>query len=206
MKVVWNKQDKEIYLPPNKPVMVDVPTYKYISISGEGNPNSDLFKEQVAVLYSYSYSIKMLPKSGVIPKDYYDYTVYPLEGDWGITRGDEFNILDKDTLIYTIMIRQPDFVDEDLFNDIQAKLLSKKKSSLINDAVFSKIQGGLSLQMMHIGSYDQETESFKTIHKYMQDNDLNKVGETHREIYISDPRRVSLDKLRTVLRYKVRHI
>ncbi len=59
MKHEWRKLEKEIYIPKNKPEVVDIPAFKYFSIQGEGNPNSDIFPEYINVLYSLSYTVKM---------------------------------------------------------------------------------------------------------------------------------------------------
>ena len=59
MKHEWRKKEKTVYLPKNKPELIDIPEYKFITISGEGNPNSDFFSECIGVLYSLAYAIKM---------------------------------------------------------------------------------------------------------------------------------------------------
>lgn len=84
MKYEWRKKEKEIYLPNNKPVRIQIPEFGFFSIEGEGNPNDKSFAEYIGVLYSLSYAIKMSPKKGMAPEGFFDYTVYPLEGVWDI--------------------------------------------------------------------------------------------------------------------------
>lgn len=62
MKYEWRKQDKSIYLPKQAPEIIDVPTMKYFTISGKGNPNSPAFSELIKTLYAASYAVKMMPK------------------------------------------------------------------------------------------------------------------------------------------------
>ena len=84
-------------------------------ISGKGNPNDEEFSEKVAVLYSMAYAVRMMPKQGYTPDGYFEYTVYPLEGIWDLTEeGRKSSAINKDELIYTIMIRQPEFVTQDV--------------------------------------------------------------------------------------------
>ncbi|MBK5654386.1 MAG: GyrI-like domain-containing protein, partial [Rhizobium sp.] len=130
MKYEWRKQEKEFYLPKEKPVSIVVPKMKFFMLDGKGNPNSDTFAEAIQVLYSLSYTIKMIPKMGITPEGYFDYTVFPLEGIWDLSEeGRLMDTLDKDELIYTIMIRQPDFVTEELAQ--KKRLKSQKRKNLM---------------------------------------------------------------------------
>lgn len=204
MKYEWKKQDKALYHPPTEPVLIDVPAYPYFMLEGEGNPNSEAFAEAVGVLYSLAYAVKMLPKKGASPEDYYEYSIFPLEGIWDLSpQGRKKAVLDKDELIYTLMIRQPDFVTPDLAANIFGKLKSTKPHPLLNKASFSSSEDGLCVQMMHLGPYDEEPHSFARMEQYCAEHGLQRIAKIHREIYISDARRTSPEKLKTVLRFKV---
>jgi hypothetical protein len=207
MKYEWKKQDKGLYLPKNKPEVVSVPNFKFFTVSGKGNPNDNAFSEAIGVLYSLSYSVKMLPKKGTIPEGYYDYTVFPLEGIWDLAeeaRG--LDKLDKDSLIYTIMIRQPYFLTDELAQEIIKNVKTKKPHPLLDEVKFSNLEDGLCVQMMHLGSYDDEPKSFSLMEDYCAENNLNRISKIHKEIYISDARKTEPDKLKTVLRFKVERI
>lgn len=204
MKHEWKKLEKELYLPKNAPTIVNVPKMKFLTIKGIGNPNNEDFQNRVGVLYSLSYAIKMLPKKGYDINGYFDYSVYPLEGTWDLTeKGRESNNLIKDELLYTIMIRQPDFVDVDTFNKALEIVKEKKPSNLLDSVRFEEVEEGLCVQMLHIGPYDDEPNSFKMMKEFIMENNLKIKTLVHREIYISDARKTSSDKLKTVLRYRV---
>ena len=163
MKHEWYKKEKEINLPKNKPVRIQIPEFGFFTIEGEGNPNNDFFAEYIGVLYSLSYAIKMSPKKGIEPEGYFDYTVYPLEGVWDISEEAKKTFsgkIDKNDLIFNLMIRQPDFVDD-------------------------------------------EPESFQKMENFAGKENLNRISKVHREIYLSDARKVEPAKLKTVLRFKV---
>lgn len=204
MKYEWRKQEKDFYLPKNKPELVNIKEAKYFCINGVGNPNNEEFSDKVSILYQLSYAVKMMPKKGYTPNGYFEYTVYPLEGLWDIKNewknSDTFN---KDELIYTIMIKQPEFVNEDVFNRAVEIVKNKNKSNLVDNVYFDTINDGLSVQMVHIGSYDNEEESFKIMRKYIEDNNLEISNFVHREIYLSDARKTKVDNLKTVLRYRL---
>ena len=206
MKHEWKKKEKELYLPPTQPVYIDVPELNFITIKGEGNPGGEMFATHVATLYAMAYGIKMSPKKDINIPGYFDFTVYPLEGIWDLTEeakkkyNGSFN---KDDLVYTLMIRQPEFVDIKHFNIIKEMLTEKKKDLPIPDVQLEQIKDGPCIQMMHIGSYDDEPASFAKMEEFARLEAYSRTSKTHREIYISDARRVSPEKLKTVLRFKV---
>jgi len=171
MKHEWKKDEKGIYMPKDKPMLVTVPKYNYFMINGKGNPNGDDFASRIEVLYSLSYSIKMLPKKGFIPGGYFDYTVYPLEGIWdGSGTFNNAGKINKDELIYTLMIRQPEFVTEAVARMTVIKLISTKPHPLINEVKFGTIEDGMCVQLMHTGSYDDEIQSFQKMQLFMEEN------------------------------------
>lgn len=206
MKYEWRKKEKEIYLPPNKPVVIDVSRYKYFTIRGNGNPNSSFFGECIEALYATSYAIRMSYKKGLEPENFYEYTVYPLEGIWDISEKAKQSFdgrIDKDELVFTLMIRQPDFVTNEFAETAKEWALRKKGSPLIEKLAFDEMADGKCIQMMHLGSYDDEPESFATMEEFSTKNQLKRKSKQHKEIYISDPRKVVPEKLKTVLRFEV---
>jgi len=204
MKFQWKKQEKNLYLPKEKPDLITVPQQKFFMISGKGNPNDEEFSEKIGILYSLAYAVRMMPKQGYTPDGYYEYTVYPLEGIWDLTEeGKQSKTLNKDELLYTIMIRQPDFLTQEIVNKAFENVRKKKNHPLLDDVTFETMEDGLSVQMMHIGSYDDEPQSFEQMKKFIKENNLEITTLRHREIYLSDARKTEKSKLKTVLRYMV---
>lgn len=204
MKHEYRKHEKELYMPKSEPQLIKVSKQKFLCIKGEGNPNTEEFSEKVGVLYSLAYAIKMMPKKGYTPEGYFEYTVYPLEGLWDLTEeGRKSETLNKDKLIYTIMIRQPSFVTEEVIEKALEIVNKKNSHPLLKEVYFDEIEDGLSVQLMHIGSYDNEPKSFEKMKNFIKENNLEIKTLVHREIYISDARKTSEDKLKTVLRYQV---
>ncbi|MEG1410130.1 MAG: GyrI-like domain-containing protein [Terrisporobacter sp.] len=204
MKHEWRKKEKNYYIPKAKPEIVNIEKFKFISIKGKGNPNDEAFSQAIGLLYSLSYAIKMMPKNGITPEGYFDYVVYPLEGIWDLTEeGRNKDTLDKDELLYTIMIRQPDFVTKEVFENALNIVKKKKPNKLLDEAQFIVIDENMCVQMMHIGSFDEEKRTFEVMEQFCEDNNLSIKTKAHREIYISDFRRTAKEKLKTVLRYMV---
>jgi hypothetical protein len=202
MKHEWKKQEKELYLPKEVPTIVQVPRQKFFMIKGKGNPNDEDFSERIGVLYTMAYAVRMMPKNGFTPDGYFEYTVYPLEGLWDLTEeGKTLDILNKDELLYTIMIRQPDFVDKDVAEKALAIARKKKPHPLLDEITFGYIEDGLSVQMLHKGSYDNESETFAKMKEFVDNRGLERKSMIHREIYLNDARKTERDRLKTVLRY-----
>ncbi|MTI71594.1 MAG: hypothetical protein FH751_15210 [Firmicutes bacterium] len=205
MKHIWRKKEKNLYIPKQKPELITVPSHNFFTIKGKGNPNSEGFSEKIAVLYSLAYAVRMMPKKGYTPEGYFEYTVYPLEGIWDLTEeGKQLDTLNKDELVYTIMIRQPAFVTQEVINRAFEITRKKKPNPLLDEVAFETIEDGLAVQMLHVGTYDDEPHSFKKMDSFMKENNLERRAMTHREIYLSDARKVEPAKLKTVLRYMVK--
>lgn len=206
MKHEWKKNEKQFYLPKNKPGLISIPKFKFFTIEGSGNPNDDFFAAYVGVLYSLSYGIKMSPKKGIEPNGYFDYTVYPLEGVWDLNEEAKKSFegtINKNDLVFKIMIRQPDFVESDFALQILEYTKKKKPHDLLEKVRFEEIIEGDCIQMLHIGSYDKEPASFRIMESFAEQENYRRKTKTHREIYLSDARKVSPEKLKTVLRFGI---
>ena len=180
--------------------------HRWISIR---SPNDDAFPEYIGVLYSLSYAVKMSPRKGMTPEGYFDYTVYPLEGVWDIREEAKKRFsgdLDKDDLVFNLMIRQPGFVDEDFAMRMLEQVKKSKPHALLDQVKFEKIADGECIQMLHRGSYDEEPESFRIMEEYAAEANLRRLSKVHREIYLTDARKVEAEKLRTVLRFQVEEL
>ncbi len=205
MKSEWKKNAREIYLPKEEPSVITLPEFGFFAIDGRGNPNGQGFGVLVETLYSLSYAIKMSPKSGNAPEGYGDYAVFPLEGFWDISEEakENFSVLDKDSLVYTIMIRQPEFVNAGYAADILSAVKKKKPQLPVESARFERLTESACVQMMHVGTFETEPASFACMEAFAIRQGLKRVSKKHHEIYISDPRRTAPEKMKTVLRFQV---
>lgn len=202
-KVDYKKTYKDLYLPKTIPAIVLVPNINFIMIDGQGDPNGEEFALATTALYSFSYAVKMSYKSSKVPENYYDYTVFPLEGEWDLV-DKTLSPSDKSNYAYSIMIRQPDFLTEELFGRFLNEIKKKKPNIFFDKLKFGAVSEGLCCQMLHIGSYDNEPASFDKMKLYCMDNGFERLSLKHREIYLSDPRKTDPDKIKTILRYRVK--
>ena len=206
MKHEWRKKEKQYYLPKNVPELITVPEFIFFTIEGAGNPNSPKFAEYIGLLYSLSYGVKMSPKKGMEPPGYFEYTVYPLEGIWDLSEEGKQNFqgkINKDHLVFKLMIRQPNFVDKSFASKIVEQVKTKKPHPLLDQVKLEKITDGPCIQMLHLGSYDDEPQSFKLMEEFAVNSGYVRESKKHREIYLTDARKVAPEKLKTVLRFQV---
>ena len=201
MKHEWKKHEKALYLPKTTPEIIMVPELTYFTLKGEGNPNDPFFSEYIEALYSVSYAVKMSYKASEPPKDYYEYTVYPLEGIWDLIDY-SLGLSDKSNLKFELMIRQPTFLTEEQAVNFIASTSKKKNNSLISQIEYKTFGESLGVQMMHIGPYDEEPASFEKMERFCHEQGYKRISKTHKEIYISDARKTAPEKLKTVLRFE----
>lgn len=210
MKYEWKKSEKDLYQPKDTPALVTVPAQPFFKIKGKGNPNDEAFADRIGVLYSLAYAVRMMPHTGFTPEGYFEYTVYPLEGLWDISdEGKKAATFNKDDLIYTIMIRQPEFVTLEVAQRALETVRRKKPSPLLDEVVFEECAEELCVQIMHNGSYDDEPQSFAKMKQFIAANQLEMVTMVHREIYIkalmNGGSAEEKATMKTILRYSVRN-
>ncbi|MGF7046828.1 hypothetical protein J2T13_001330 [Paenibacillus sp. DS2015] len=204
-KIEYRKDYKDIYLPQTTPVIIDVLKMPFIMIRGTGDPNGEEFARATEALYSLSYAVKMSYKSDEVPVGYYEYTVFPLEGIWDLVDKSK-PATDKSNLKYTIMIRQPDFLTDELYIKFVEQTTRKKPNPYLEHLTFGEITDGLCCQVMHIGSFEDEPESFAKMEAFCKEQGYIRSVKTHREIYLSDPRKTEMLKLKTVLRFSIKEL
>jgi hypothetical protein len=204
-KFEFKKEYKTLFKPSaGEAQMVEVPAFKYIMVDGEGNPNtSPEFGEKIQALYGLSYTVKfMMKKDADAP---FDFTVAPLSGLW---HADDMSVFCEgkyDQWKWTLMILQPDRLTTELFKEAVDTLVKKKNTPFIRDAYLKIYEEGLCAQIMHIGPYSDEAPTIRKLHDFFLENGYTYNGR-HHEIYLSDPRRTSPEKLQTILRQPIRKI
>ncbi len=203
MKHEWKKHEKALYLPKNKPEVVVVPKLSFYCIDGSGHPASSEFADCVEALYATSYAVRMSHKGDAPIPGYFEYTVYPLEGIWDLIDPSK-GPLDKNNFKFTLMIRQPEFLTKKLAADFVERAFRKKKKPAIPNVRFETIEEGRCIQMMHLGSYDDEPASFSEMESFCASEELQRKSKVHREIYLNDARKVAPEKLKTVLRFQTK--
>lgn len=204
----YKKEYKEFYMPKNKPSIVEIPKMNYIAVRGKGNPNDENneYKDSIGLLYAIAFTIKMSYKGTHKINGYFEYVVPPLEGFWWQESKSSIDYKHKDKFNFISIIRLPDFVTKEDFEWATGEATKKKKQDF-SKVEFLTYDEGICVQCMHIGSYDNEPKTISLMHEYMIENGYElDITDTrfHHEIYLSDPRRCDVNKLKTVIRHPIR--
>ncbi|MDB7981117.1 GyrI-like domain-containing protein [Faecalicoccus pleomorphus] len=204
----YKKEYKEFYMPPKKPTIVEVPAMNYIAVRGQGDPNDEKeeYAQALGLLYGIAFTIKMSYKGDHKIQGYFEYVVPPLEGFWWQENTKGMDYTRKQDLYFISMIRLPDFVTKEDF-DWAIQEATKKKKMDFSKVDFLNVNEGLCVQCMHIGSYDDEPDTVSAMHQFVKENGYTLDFNDHRwhhEIYLSDPRRCDVQKLKTVIRHPIR--
>lgn len=204
----YKKEYKEFYLPSKKPSIIEIPSMNYIAVKGKGNPNDDHgeYKQSIGLLYAIAFTIKMSYKGGHKIEGYFEYVVPPLEGFWWQDGIKGIDYSRKEDFNFISLIRLPDFVTKKDF-DWAIEEATKKKKQDFSKVEFLTYDEGLCVQCMHIGSYDDEPATVNLMHEYAKENGyVLDITDTrfHHEIYLSDPRRCDVAKLKTVVRHPIK--
>ena len=203
-KVDFKKELSEFYSPPAKFVIVDIPEMRFLMVEGHGDPNvAQEYQDAVEALYAIAYKIKFMSKNQLGK----DYVVPPLEGLWWAEDMEAFtSARDKSQWDWNMMIMTPEWITSEMYAEA-LELVRKGKNPVAMDKVrLESYHEGLSIQIMHIGSYDSEGPTLMKLHReFIPNNGYVEKGK-HHEIYLGDPRRVAPEKLKTVLRQPVRKV
>ena len=191
------KEHKACYVAPKKPVILDIAPARYMAIDGQGAPGGEEFQEAVGALYAGAFTMKMASKSKGR-----DYAVCKLEALWW-SDGVSFPDAKPEQVRYKLMIRVPAFTTDSELSDTQEVLAKKGKTPRSEDLRLEKLDEGRCVQMLHVGPYEREAETIQEMQALATAEGLALHG-LHHEIYLSDPRRVPPDRLRTILRHPVR--
>ena len=198
-KVDYKKELKHLYGSSSKKVViVEVPSMNYFMVDGEGGPAAESYQQAIEALYGLSFTVKFDVKKGVG----LDYTVMPLEGLWWAKDITAFSADRKDEWLWKMMIMQPDYVTAKHVNAATKQLREKKNPLALDKIRFESYHEGLSVQILHIGPYDDEGPTIAQMHKFIDENGYQ-LHMKHHEIYLSDPRRSKPEKLKTVLRQPI---
>jgi hypothetical protein len=193
-KIDFRAELKLLYRPGSRDfVFVDVPAMTFVMVDGQGDPNTAPgYRSAVEWLYGVSYAMKFASKD--LGQDYF---VPPLEGLWWADDPADFVARNKARWHWTMMIMVPDFITRAMYD---AEKLGDAPAGLRLESY----DEGRSLQIMHLGSYDEEGPALEHLHEVeMPARKLVHNGH-HHEIYLSDPRKTAPAKLKTILRQPVR--
>lgn len=197
-KLDFVKEYKTYYTAKTTPEVVEFGKIPFLTIEGKGEPAGKEFTSKVEALYPLAYGVKNLCK-----KQNNDFAVPKLEGLWWVESDKPALEVPREEWQWKLLIRMPDFVAPEMLEKAREEVFRKKGIKLIKEIKLEKMKEGKCVQIMHIGPYSAEPETIERIKGFMKENNLVKNG-LHHEIYLSDPRKVAPEKMKTILRQPVK--
>ena len=204
----FKKEEKQFYKPKTIPEIIDIPKMKFIAIDGMGDPNELDGEYQAAVkqLYSLAHTIRMSERNGYTIDDFFIFIVPPLDGYWWEVSIHGVVPSKKEDFQWIMKLRMPEYFIPQVFERAQNEVLNKKKINTAN-VYLTTITEGLTVQILHIGPYDDEVHSVSKMHDYINQEgyqlDISDIKH-HHEIYLSVTRKTDSDKLKTILRHPIK--
>lgn len=197
-KIDYKKELKHLYKPSSKNVeMVEVPSMNYLTIDGQGNPNTSIdYKNAVEALFSVSYTLKFMVKKGEWKVDY---GVMPLEGLWWVDDMAQFDANKKDDWKWTLLMMQPELITKEMVERAIGEVRKKKNPPVLDKIKFESFTEGKAAQIMHIGPFSEEGPNIQKVHEFITING-HKLSGKHHEIYLSDIRRAAPEKWKIIIR------
>jgi len=184
--------------------IVTVPPLRYLMVDGHGDPNtSEEYRDALETIFPLAYALKFLSKRSLDR----DYTVMPLEALWWADDMAAFtSARDKSQWHWTVLNLVPDWITDAHVEEATATLRSKGGAPRLDELRVETLDEGLSVQTLHVGSYDDEAPVLAELHDvFVPEAGLRMTGR-HHEIYLSDARRTAPEKLRTILRQPVTRV
>lgn len=198
-KIDLYKTHKAEYAALREPALVTMKAAKYLAADGTGEPGGEFFQAALAALYQVAYTVKMTKKFSGGP----DYKVCALEGLWWCEDPAKWEETPKNAWRWTLLIRVPNFITARDLKDAVTAIRDKGKDTALAAKVrLETLTEGKCVQVLHVGPYSAEKETIARMHSFAEANGLAFHGR-HHEIYLSDPRRVPPERLKTILRMPV---
>lgn len=197
-KLDLTKTDKNYYTAKKDPQLVDVSAYNYLNISGVSAPEAEVFTSAIEALYAVAYGVKFAYK-----EEGKDFVVPKMEGQWWVEGELPFDQTPREEWHWNIVIPMPEFVSKSVVESAIQQAIAKKGLAQISEVEFKPLNEGKSVQILHLGSYEDEAPTLEKLFAFVAEQGLE-INGYHHEIYLSDPRRTESSKLRTILRYPVK--
>lgn len=194
---LYAKHKNEYVVNAKKPGLVRVAPARYLSISGRSAPGAEPITRSIGALYSVAFTVKMARKFAG-----QDYTVTKLEGLWSLDSADADPSSRTTVWNWELLLRVPTFIAEKEVLGTIEQLIAKGKEADVRKVRLVEIDEGECVQMLHIGPYKAEKPTIDKMREFAEFAGRKFFGR-HHEIYLSDPRRVKPDKLKTILRQPV---
>ncbi len=192
-KIDLKKARPELYRATRLVAEIEAGRGTFLTFDGVGEPGGARYQEAIGKLYSLAYTTKfMLKGAGAL-----DFGITNLECLWfsdptGTPRSE---------WEWRLQLRIPEEVTSEHLREAR-KVLKERKGADVTGVRRRQWTEGRAVQVLHVGPYDTVGESYRALGEYAETHGLRCKVPGH-EVYVSDPRRVPPDRLKTIVRMPV---
>lgn len=192
-KIDLKKAHPELYRARKSVEELDAGRGTFLTCDGQGAPGAELYQEAIGRLYSLAYTTKfMLKGAGVL-----DFGIPNLECLWfSDPTGTPMSEWE-----WRLQLRLPEQVTSEHLREAK-KALKERKGADLRGVRLRQWTEGRAVQVLHVGPYDAVDRSYRALAEYAEAHGLKLKSPGH-EVYLSDPRRVPPDRLKTIVRMPV---
>ena len=191
-KLDLQRTDPQYYKAAKEPEAIDLTVKHYLAVAGQGDPDGAVFAQAMKALYGAAYGIKFMKK-----REGKDFKIPKMEGFWWSEQGKNLQKVPRDAWRWKLLIRMPDYITAADLEQVRSGEKDLEKATWYTEP------GGLFVQILHVGSYEEEEESIEKLLWWTKHRGYQIAGE-HKEIYLADPRRTPAHRLKTILRYRIK--
>jgi hypothetical protein len=188
------KTFKDLYRATRKTKEVDVAKATYLAADGVGEPGGEAFQHAIDGLFALGYTAKFTLKAQKI----IDFSVPTIEALWPEA---DYASKPRSEWRWRLLLRIPDELTAALLRPVRTAILARKGL----DTRFVKrvsLAEGRCLQVLHVGPYEDVGKVYERLGAEAAARGLAPRRHGH-EIYLSDPRRVPPERLKTIVRLPV---
>ncbi|PHN04739.1 GyrI-like domain-containing protein [Flavilitoribacter nigricans] len=204
-KLDLKKRYAPYYSAARQPEIRQIEAARYISITGQGDPDGPEYAAKVQALFTVAYSLKFAFK-----QEGQDFVVPRLEGCWwfdedaygSVTMEEAPTRIPRSEWHWRMMIRMPEFVHAAALTVAIDEVIRKKALETARSIAWLETPPEKVVQMLHVGPFEREPESLRILQQFIEQRGFKKAG-LHHEIYLSDIRRAAPESWRTILREPV---
>lgn len=173
----WKTEERKLYSPATDAHALHIPKQFYFVIDGHGSVESEDFHERLRVLTALSEAVRTIPTYGYCPPGFADYSLYPPETLHHAEKQDGLQAP------FSLMIRQPDFIDNETIDRAFNLIHQERKFPLLPEVAFEEFEDGPSVQLRSSKKLESAVEAFRKIDHFLLANALKRRNFQHREIY-----------------------
>lgn len=192
------REDPRYYRAGSRPEIAEFGTNSYLTIEGKSEPGGKEFQDGIDLLFGLCFGLKFhFREKGK------DFSVPRLECQWWSGSGKPFYRVGRSEWVWKLMLRVPDYVSAASVASAVKDVSRKREGMHGSLPKLERLKTGKCVQVMHTGPYENEKETGAVIQRFMTEHGLECSGPFH-ELYLSDPRRTSPERLKTIIRQPVK--